>query len=498
MAMPKLDLLDEYGLFIDGDFVPASDGGTRDAYSPTNGEKLASFAEATKEDVDKAVKAAEKAYQSFKQWNVHQRADLLVKIADIIDEHADHLAMLETLDNGKPIRETRAVDIPSASDHFRYFAGLIKTDEGTVTHIDNDVMSLVIREPFGVVGQIIPWNFPFLMAAWKLAPALAAGNTILIKPSSSTSLSLLELARLTKDVIPAGVLNVITGGGGRAGEYILDHPDLTKLAFTGSTEVGYHVYEKAAEKLVPATLELGGKSANIIFDDADLDLATDGAMMGILFNQGQVCSAGSRIFVQEGIYDDFVDQAVRAFENVKVGLPWEEETQIGAQINESQCKKVDSYIDIAKEEGATIAVGGNRVTEGEFGEGYYFQPTLVTDIDNQSRLAQEEIFGPVAVVIKFKDEADVIEMANDSEYGLAGGVFTKDISRALRVAKSMETGRVWINTYANLPAGAPFGGYKKSGIGRENDKRALDAYSQVKNIMIDISGETSGLYNVNP
>lgn len=496
MARPNIELLKKYGLFIDGDFRSSSDNKTRDIASPADGSHLAKISEGTESDVEDAVKAAEVAYIDFKQWDNQERAKLLISIAEVIEENAGHLSLVETLDNGKPIRETSTQDIPLAAKHFRYFAGLIETDEGTVTKVSKDQYSLVWREPFGVVGQIIPWNFPFLMAAWKIAPALAAGNTIVIKPSSSTSLSLLELVRLTKDIIPAGVLNVVTGGGGTTGEYILDHPRLKKLAFTGSTEVGYHVAEKAAEKLIPATLELGGKSANIIFDDANLDVAVDGALLGILFNQGEVCSAGSRIFVQEGIYDEFVEKATEAFKNVKVGLPWEEDTQLGAQVNQAQCEKAEKYVQIAKDEGSTILAGGERAANGDLENGVYFQPTIIGDVDNSDRTAQEEIFGPVAVLIKFKDEADVIKMANDSEYGLAGGLFTQDISRVLRVSRQIETGRIWVNTYNQFPAGAPFGGYKNSGIGRENDKRALDAYSQVKNVIIDITDETSGFYDV--
>ncbi len=496
MQKPELKLLSEYGLFIDGQFVPAKNNQTRVAKSPTDGSELAKFAEASQEDVDAAVEAAKKAFKSYKKTTRHERARLLNKIADVIEENLDHLALVETMDNGKPIRETKAIDVPLAADHFRYFAGVILAEEGTVNQINNTIISMVQREPIGVVGQIIPWNFPFLMAAWKLAPALAAGDTVVVKPSSSTSLSILELMRLTQDVIPAGVVNVITGSGSKAGEYVLDHPDFVKLAFTGSTEIGMHVAEKAAKKLVPATLELGGKSANIFFEDVDMEKAMDTLLLGILFNQGQVCCAGSRAFVQESIYDAFVEKATEAFKNVKVGLPWNPETQLGAQINENQCEKVLSYINIAKEEGATIAAGGNRVTTDILENGVYTEPTLITNVTNDMRVAQEEIFGPVVTVIPFKDEEEVIAMANDSEYGLGGGVHTQNISRALRVAQAMETGRVWINTYNNVADGAPFGGYKKSGIGRETHKMALDAYSQVKNIMIDISDQTSGFYNV--
>lgn len=494
--LDELKLQNEYGLFINGEFTQVDKDRLREAKSPANGKVLAYFTEATEEEVDQAVKAGQEAFKTFKLTSKKERARMLEKIADIIDENLDHLALVETMDNGKPIRETKAIDIPSAADHFRYFASIIEAEEGSVNAIGENQLSIVLREPFGVVGQIIPWNFPFLMAAWKIAPALAAGNTIVLKPSSTTSLSLLEFARLTQDIIPKGVLNVITGGGGKAGEYILEHPDLTKLAFTGSTEVGYHVAEKAADKLIPATLELGGKSANIFFDDADMDLAMDGLMLGITFNQGQVCSAGSRVFVQESIYDEFVERAVKAFENIKIGKPWDPETEIGTLISETQCNKVLDYIQITKDEGGTIATGGERVQHGDEKDGYYVKPTLVTHVTNDMRVAQEEIFGPVAVVIPFKDEEDVIQMANDSEYGLAGAVYTTNINRALRVARALETGRVWINTYNQIPEGAPFGGYKKSGIGRETHKLALDAYSQVKNIMIDTSEKTSGFYDV--
>lgn len=496
MTKPTLIIQDRYDLFIDGEFVAPESQQYRPSHSPVDGSLLAEFAEANKEDVDKAVQAAQKAFKTYKTSTKNERAKLLNAIADVIDEYADHLALLETMDNGKPIRETSHVDIPLAAQHFRYFAGVILSEEGSVNQIDNHLISIVQREPLGVVGQIIPWNFPFLMAAWKLAPAFAAGNTVVMKPSSSTSLSLLELMRLCQDVIPAGVVNVVTGSGSKCGEYVLDHPDFVKLAFTGSTEVGYHVAKKAADKLIPATLELGGKSANIFFEDVDLDKAMDTLLLGILFNQGQVCCAGSRAFVHESIYDKFVEKATQVFKQVKVGPAWDPETQLGAQVNESQCEKVLSYIQIAKDEGATIAAGGQRLRTENLENGVYTQATLITNVTNDMRVAREEIFGPVVVVIPFSSEEEVIEFANDSDYGLGGGVHTKDISRAIRVAQALETGRVWINTYNNVSEGAPFGGYKKSGIGRETHKMALDAYSQVKNIMIDISDKPSGLYTI--
>ena len=490
----KTCLQEKYGLFINGQWQPASDRKTFKSYNPANGELLAECAQATDADLDLAVDSAWKAWDSWKQTTPAERAKILNRIADIIDENAEHLAMVETLDNGKPIRETMAIDIPYSAEHFRYFAGAVLAEEGTASMLDGNTMSLILREPIGVVGQIVPWNFPFLMAAWKLAPVLASGCCTVFKPSSTTSLSVLEFARLIQDVLPAGVFNVITGSGSGVGNSMLKHKGFRKLAFTGSTEVGRDVALAAAEKLIPSTLELGGKSANIFFDDCKWDMALDGLQLGILFNQGQVCCAGSRVFVQEGIYDKFVEAAVKAFNHVKVGLPWEQDTQMGSQINEGQLKKILSYIDIAKSEGATIACGGERCTEGELAKGAFMKPTLITNVTNDMRVAQEEIFGPVACVIKFKTEDEVIEMANDSKYGLGGAVWTRDINRAIRVSRAIETGRMWVNTYNAIPAGAPFGGYKQSGIGRETHKVILEHYTQMKNIMINLSEAPSGFY----
>lgn len=494
MKKPELNLDKVYKLFIGGEWVKAEDKETLNSFSPADGSLLAEISEATRRDVDMAVDAAWKAFESYRHTTPKERAKILNEIADIIDANKEHLAMVETMDNGKPIRETLNVDIPLAADHFRYFAGVILADEGTLNKFDAHNISLVIREPIGVVGQVIPWNFPFLMAAWKLAPALAAGDAIVIKPSSTTSLSLLELMKLIENVVPKGVINLVTGSGSKSGEYLLQNDRLSKLAFTGSTEIGYEVAKAAADKLIPATLELGGKSANIFFDDCDMDVAMDGLLLGILFNQGQVCCAGSRVFVQEGIYDEFVKRAVEKFKSVKVGLPWDPETQMGAQISPGQQNKVLGYIDVAVREGAKIAIGGKKHADKELKDGVFIEPTLITEVTNEMTVAREEIFGPVAVVIKFKDEADVIRMANESEYGLGGGVFTQDINKALNVANSLETGRVWINTYNAIPEGAPFGGYKKSGIGRETHKMMLDAYSQFKNIIIKTDGKPSGLY----
>lgn len=494
--MKKVNLKKQYGLFIDGEWKNSSDGEVFKSYSPATGEMLAEISEATKEDVDSAVKAARKALPEWAKTSPIERQNLLLKIADIIDANTEHLAMVETLDNGKPIRETMTVDIPMSSDHFRYFAGVIRAEEGTATMLDDNTMSLVVKEPIGVVGQIIPWNFPFLMAAWKIAPALAAGNTIVLKPSSHTSLSLLELVELIKDVLPKGVLNVVTGAGSKSGQYLLEHNGIDKLAFTGSTKVGYNVYKAACEKLIPATLELGGKSANMIFDDCDIDQAVEGVQIGILFNQGQVCCAGSRVFVQEGIYDEFLKRLKKAFEMVKIGNPLDMNTQLGSAIYEKQMEKVLNYIKVGQDEGCKLITGGERYTENGCDKGFFVKPTILTASSNNERVCREEIFGPVVVVQKFKTADEVIKLANDSEYGLGGGVFTTNLNTAMKVSRGVHTGRVWVNTYNDIPAGAPFGGYKRSGIGRETHKVIMNAYSQTKNIIINLNEGTKGLYDV--
>ena len=492
--MSEIKLQEQYQLYVGGQWRDASDGKTLPTYSPSTGKQLASIANASDRDVDDAVAAAHEAFQTWKITTPAQRAKILNQIADLISEHADFLARVESSDNGKPLRETLAIDIPHAAEHFRYFAGAILADEGSANMLDENTMSLILHEPIGVVGQIIPWNFPFLMAAWKLAPVLASGCCTVLKPSSTTSLSVLELVKLIGSVVPAGVLNVITGSGSKAGNYMLGHEGFSKLAFTGSTEIGCSVARSAADRLIPATLELGGKSANIFFPDCDWEMAMDGLQLGILFNQGQVCCAGSRVFVHEDIYDRFVAEAVARFAKVKIGLSLDQETQLGALVNQEQVEKVLGYVEVAKQEGAVIACGGKRYTAGGLDQGCYVEPTLITNVTNDMRIAQEEIFGPVACVIRFSSEEEVVAMANESEYGLGGAVWTRDINRAVRVARGIETGRVWVNTYNAIPAGAPFGGYKKSGVGRETHKVMLSHYTQMKNILINLSEQPSGFY----
>ncbi|ANQ65519.1 MULTISPECIES: aldehyde dehydrogenase family protein [Staphylococcus] len=495
MTVDIKNYLDEnYGLFINGEFVKGHSDETLEVKNPATGETLSHITKANEKDVDTAVAAAQEAFESWSLTSKTERANLLRQISNKMMENKEKIATIETLNNGKPIRETSGIDIPYAARHFNYFASVIETHEGSVNDIDKDTMSIIRHEPIGVVGAVVAWNFPMLLASWKIAPAIAAGNTIVIQPSSSTPLSLLEVAKIFQEILPKGVVNVVTGKGSESGNAIFNHEGVNKLSFTGSTNVGYQVAEAGAKRIVPATLELGGKSANIILDDANLDLAVEGIQLGILFNQGEVCSAGSRLLVQEGIYDKLISRLKEAFSNIKIGDPLDEKTQMGSQTSQEQMEKIQSYITYAEQSNAEILTGGKRITNDGLDSGYFLEPTLIAVKDNADKLAQEEIFGPVLTIIKVKDDEEAIKIANDSEYGLAGGVFSQDITRALNIAKAVKTGRIWINTYNQVPEGAPFGGYKKSGIGRETYKEALSNYQQVKNIFIDTSNELKGLY----
>ncbi|MBD2811273.1 aldehyde dehydrogenase family protein [Xenorhabdus sp. Vera] len=478
-----------YKMLINGQWVDSLSKNTMKSYNPATGELLTEYAAGNADDIELAVKAAQKALPEWSKISPVERQSLLLKIADLLEAEAERFIALETLDGGKTQALCRNFDIPFSIDHFRYFAGVIRAHSDASDIIDKDTLSLVIREPIGVVGQIIPWNFPLLMAAWKIAPALAAGNTIIINPASLTPITLLELGRILNEVLPAGVVNIVTGRGSVVGQAILDHEGIDKVAFTGSTEVGYNVAAAAAKKLIPATLELGGKSANIVFPDANMKKAIKYAANAILLNQGQACESGARLFLHKDIHDEFLKSLKTVFESVNVGDPMLLETEMGSQVSEEQMNTILAYIDLAKQEGATVLTGGKRITGEGYDDGFFIQPTILTNVTNNMRVAQEEIFGPVLCVMPFSDEEEVIDMANDSEYGLAGAVWTQDINRALRVAKAVKTGRMWINTYHELPAHTPFGGYKKSGLGRETHKMILDAYTEVKNIYISTKEE---------
>lgn len=488
-----------YDNFIGGDWVAPVDGGYFDNISPVTGKPVCQVARSQAPDIELALDAAHKAKDAWGRMPPAERAAILTKIADRMQENLPLLAAVETIDNGKPIRETRMADVPLAIDHFRYFAACIRSQEGSLTEIDETTIAYHFHEPLGVVGQIIPWNFPILMACWKLAPALAAGNCIVMKPAEQTPMSIMVLMDVIGDVLPAGVLNVVNGFGVEAGKPLAQNKRIAKISFTGETTTGRLIMQYASENLIPVTLELGGKSPNIFFadvmaeDDDYFDKALEGFAMFAL-NQGEVCTCPSRALVQKSIYDRFMEKAIERVNKVKQGNPLEAGTMIGAQASNDQMEKILSYIDIGQKEGAKLLAGGERnMLEGDLAEGYYVQPT-VFEGNNKMRIFQEEIFGPVLSVTTFEDEAEALEIANDTLYGLGSGVWTRDINRAYRMGRGIQAGRVWTNCYHLYPAGAAFGGYKKSGFGRENHKMMLDHYQQTKNMLVSYSPKALGFF----
>jgi len=488
-----------YDNFIGGKFVAPVNGAYFANISPIIGKPFCEIARSSAEDVELALDAAHAAKTAWGNTSAAERANILNKIADRMEANLSLLATAETIDNGKPIRETMAADIPLAIDHFRYFAGCIRAQEGSVSQIDETTFAYHIQEPLGVVGQIIPWNFPILMAVWKLAPALAAGNCVVLKPAEQTPASIMVLVELIHDLLPAGVLNVVNGFGLEAGKPLASSKRIAKIAFTGETGTGRLIMQYAAQNLIPVTLELGGKSPNIFFedvmdkDDAFFDKCLEGFSMFAL-NQGEVCTCPSRVLIQESIYERFMERAIKRVAAIKQGSPLDAGTMIGAQASQEQLEKILSYLDIGKQEGAQVLLGGERkAMEGDMEGGYYVQPTIFKG-HNKMRIFQEEIFGPVVSVTTFKDEAEALAIANDTLYGLGAGVWTRDGSRAFRVGRGIQAGRVWTNCYHLYPAHAAFGGYKQSGIGRENHKMMLDHYQQTKNLLVSYSPNALGFF----
>jgi acyl-CoA reductase-like NAD-dependent aldehyde dehydrogenase len=493
----KASKLRSYQLFIDGKWGDAQSGKTFTTPNPATGEPLAVVAEADKPDIDNAVAAARRAFEGpWSKMSARDRGRLLFKLSQMIEARTQELAELETADNGKPIREATLIDLPQVVETFEYFAGFATKIEGETIPVPGPMFNYTLREPVGVCGQIIPWNFPLLMAAWKLAPALAAGNTCVLKPAEQTPVTAMELARLIQEAgFPDGVVNIVTGYGETAGAALAAHPGVDKIAFTGSTEVGKLIAHAAADHLTKVSLELGGKAPNIVFADADIEQAVNGAMMGIFFNQGQVCCAGSRLFLADKIKDKFLDRFREKARRLTVGDPMQPSTQMGPQVSEEQLARIKGYVEIGRKEGAFVLTGGESPHfEGKLRQGYFFQPTILTGVTNRMRVAQEEIFGPVTAIIPFKDEEDLIKQANETIYGLSAGIWTRDLARAHRFARAVHAGVVWINTYNQLHPASPFGGYKQSGYGRELGKHALDLYTQVKSVWVDLSDQPIGWY----
>jgi aldehyde dehydrogenase len=488
-----------YENFIGGKWVAPVKGQYFTNTTPVTGEVICEIPESTAEDIDLALDAAHAAKDAWGKTSVQQRSNILLKIADRIEENLEMLAVAETWDNGKAVRETLNADIPLAADHFRYFAGCIRAQEGTMGEIDETTVAYHFHEPLGVVGQIIPWNFPLLMAAWKLAPALAAGNCIVMKPAESTPVSILKLMEVIGDLLPPGVLNIVNGMGRVAGEALASSTRIAEIAFTGSTPVGSHIMKRAAENIIPSTTELGGKSPNVFFEDIMqqeedyINKCAEGLVLAF-FNQGEVCTCPSRAVIQESIYDDFIKIVMDRAKKIKRGNPLDTEVQVGAQASQMQFDKILSYVDIGRQEGAEVLMGGAVEQLGaEFENGYYIQPTLMKG-HNKMRIFQEEIFGPVVSVTTFKDEAEALEIANDTEFGLGAGLWTRDMNLAYRMGRGIQAGRVWTNCYHMYPAHAAFGGYKKSGVGRETHKMVLEHYQQTKNLLVSYSTSPLGFF----
>ena len=488
-----------YENWIGGEWVAPVKGGYFENVSPVTGKVFCEVARGTSEDIDLALDAAHKAAPSWGKTSVAERANILNRIADRIEENLEMLAVAETWDNGKPVRETLAADMPLAVDHFRYFAGAIRAQEGTLSQIDDNTTAYHFHEPLGVVGQIIPWNFPILMATWKLAPALAAGNAVVLKPAEQTPASILVLAELIADLLPAGVLNIVNGFGVEAGKPLASSKRIRKIAFTGETTTGRLIMQYASQNLIPVTLELGGKSPNIFFadvasrDDAFYDKALEGFNMFAL-NQGEVCTCPSRALVQDSIYDSFMSDALARTAAMVQGNPLDTSTMVGAQASNDQLEKILSYMDIARQEGAKVLAGGQRnILDGELAGGYYVQPTVFEGTNNM-RIFQEEIFGPVVSVTRFSDYGEALSIANDTLYGLGAGVWSRDGNTAYRAGRDIQAGRVWVNNYHAYPAHAAFGGYKSSGIGRENHAMMLDHYQQTKNLLVSYAESKQGFF----
>ncbi len=482
-------------MYIDGGWSAASAGGVRELINPSNGEPIARVAEGTKLDAERAIRAARAAFDEgpWSSSTAQDRAKLLFKLADILEEHTTELSRLETLNNGKPLRETE-YDVADAAGCYRYYAGLATKPQGQTFDVPAASQSMVVREPIGVCGQIIPWNYPLLMAAWKLAPALAAGNTCVLKPSELTPLTALRLAMLIEEVgFPKGVVNIVLGAGPVVGAAIAESPLVDKVAFTGGTKTGRSIMHAAADNLKKISLELGGKSPNIVFADADFETAVDYALFGIFANAGQVCSAGSRLLVEDSIHDKFVKRLVERTRKIKVGDGFDAATEMGPLVSRAHEEKVEAYIRTGIEEGAKLETGGKRLT-GELEKGNYIEPTIFTNTTPGMRIVKEEIFGPVLVVQRFKDEAEAIAMANDTVYGLAGAVFTNDIAKAHRVIKKLRAGITWINTYHPTYNEAPWGGYKQSGTGRELGTYGYEQYTEVKQINVNLAVEPIGWF----